>query len=96
MAEPSDELQNLFRLIAIECLLSEMLTIRYLAAPDPVAAASAHRQYMRKIWSETAASFLGNAADSELMVGGIGDAIDELIERAGQSAARKVGEPRQP
>jgi hypothetical protein len=95
MAEPSHELRNLFRLIAIEVLLTETLAIRYLGTPDPVAAAAVHREHMRQIWSQVAAPFLRNAADSELAVGEIGDVIDELIEHAAQTAARIAGERRE-
>lgn len=96
MAEPSNELRNHFRLIAIEFLLSETLAVRYLATSDPVAAAAVHREHMREIWSQAAAPFLRDAGDSELAVGEIGDAIDELIDQAAQAVTRIMGERRKP
>jgi hypothetical protein len=96
MAEPDEEVTNLFRLIAIEVLLTETLAIRYLGTSDPVGAAATHREHMRQVWSQVAAPFLQNAADSELVIGGIGDAIDELIERAAQMASGMAGEQQKP
>ena len=63
MPNERDALDQLLRLIAIEILLAEMLTSRYLASDDPVATARAHRQHMRTVLSAVAVPGLGNAAE---------------------------------
>ena len=89
-------MSDAFRLAAVELLVIDTLTSRYLSSPDPVAIATGHREHMRDVLSQTALPFLGGAGASELVVGGVGDAIDFLIELACETTHRKVGERRQP
>jgi hypothetical protein len=94
MADPQDEMESLFKLMAVQLLMIDTLASRYLATPDPVATATAHREHMRKVLSGISLPFLGNPGASELFVGGIGDEIDRMIENAGQTVARRVDEQR--
>ncbi len=94
MLNEQDAMDQHFRLIALELLMIDLLESRYLASPDPVATAHAHREHMRNVLSEVALPGLGSASASELAVGGVGDAIDRLLENAGQTAARRADELR--
>jgi len=84
MADERYELEQLFRLMAIEFLITNMLSGQYLASSDPVSTANEHRDRLRRLLSEISLPPLGDAARSELVVGGFGDAIDRLLENAGQ------------
>ena len=90
MADQRDELEQLFRLMAVEFLVTHMLSGRYLASPDPVSTANNHRDRLRRLLSEISLPPLGDAARSELAVGGFGDAIDRLLENAGQITRLRV------
>src|SRR5215469_7118865 len=89
MADDRYELEQLFRLMAVEFLITDMLANRYLASPDPVSTARKHRDRIRKVLSEVSLPPLRDAAKSELAVGGFGDAIDRLLENAEQMARLK-------
>jgi hypothetical protein len=90
MADDHYDLEQLFRLMAVEFFITDMLANRYLASPDPVSTAREHRDRIRKLLSEISLPRLGDAAKSELAVGGFGDAIDRLLENAGEMACLKV------
>jgi hypothetical protein len=85
-----------FRLMAVEMLMIDMLTSRYLSTPDPVATAAEHREHIRNVLSQIAVPFLRDAGASEFVIGEIGDAIDLLITIAGETAGLRVDEQRQP
>jgi hypothetical protein len=88
---PHLDLKTLSKLIAIEALVVEMLTIRYLADPDPIAAANAHRLVWRRALTETPLPFLGD--DASLLSGEVADAVDQMIDAAAQRAARARESP---
>jgi hypothetical protein len=88
------EIKTICRSIALEVLIVELLAHHYLRAPDPIAAAAAHREHMRNTWSQIAAPFLHDPAASELIVGEIGDAIDEFIKLAAEGVTRIASEQR--
>src|SRR5215831_2961165 len=90
MADEHYELEQLFRLMAVEFLVTDMLSGRYLASPDPISTANEHRDRLRRLLSEISLPPLGDAARSELVVGGFGDAIDRLLENAGQMTRLKL------
>lgn len=86
------ELDRLFRSIALEVLIVDLMANCYLNTSDPVATAAAHRDHMRDTWSQIAAPFLRDPGDSELIIGGVGDAIDRLMQMASNAVARMVNE----
>lgn len=86
-----EALEKLTRLMAVELLLTEMLATRYSADPNPVAAANVHRESWRQCLAQVSLPFIKDAGLSELAVGGVGDAIDRLIEIAGEMAVRRLG-----
>ena len=79
------EVDKLARLMAVELLVIEMLAVRYLADPDPAAAANTHRLAWRQ-WLDAPMPFLGEAAP--LVAGEVADAIDRLSQIAAERAAR--------
>jgi hypothetical protein len=91
----SDELDNLCRLMALEFLMMDTLALRYLASSEPLSAASAHREHLREVLREISLPPVVGV-DWELVIGKIGDAVNLLVRQAGQSAARRAEERRQP
>ena len=78
---------TLVKTLALELLVIDLLSARYLTFPDPAAAAAQHREHMRNLLSAVAVPGL-DAALSDLAIGEIGDAMDMVIENAGDSAKR--------
>ncbi len=94
MTNPNDELDRLLQMMALELLLVDMLVSRYLASPDPLAAAREHRAHIQSVLSTVAFPYAANPAESELVVGGLGDKIDMLLESAGQTVVQRMDERR--
>jgi hypothetical protein len=89
------ELRKVSSLMALEFLMIDTLSARYLASPDPVAAAKAHRKHLRQVLSELSMPTVGGM-DWALVIDEMGNAIDRIVEEAGQNAARRMEERRQP
>ena len=91
----SDEANGIqCRLLAIEYLIAEMLSHRYLSAADPSAAATAHRRDARNAMTEALVEvmpklFPDDPASTALAVVGVGDEIELIIEIAGEISAAK-------
>ncbi len=91
----SDEANGLqCRLLAIEYLIAEMLSQRYLSTADPSAAATAHRLDARDAMTEALKEampqlFPNDPTQTEIAVAGVGDAIEFIIDIAGEISAAK-------
>jgi hypothetical protein len=94
MSIPNEELDRVLQTMALELLLVDMLVSRYLASPDPLTTAREHRAHIQSVLSTVAFPYAANPAESELVVGGLGDKIDTLLENAGQMVARRMDERR--
>jgi hypothetical protein len=83
------EIRDAFRLMAIEVLMLDLLSHRYLSCDDPVETAKRHRAHMRSVLRHAELPFLGNAETADAARRGIADAIDALIEMASQNLGEK-------
>jgi hypothetical protein len=94
MADNAD-FSLLVKILALEALVIDLTSREYLRHPDPAGVAATHRAHMRQVFERLAIPGL-DAAASDHAVGEIAEAIDQILENAGQTAIRIADERRRP
>jgi hypothetical protein len=82
------DVKRLARQMALELLVTDLLALHFLRSGNVTEVAAAYRAGLRKIIDQQAIPGL-DPAQSALVVGELGDALDEIVAEAQAAAARK-------
>jgi hypothetical protein len=86
MAEDSSELRALFKLPALELLVTDIICQEYLRHADPAEAAATHRARMREVFDGIAPDL--DVGSSGYAVEILREAIEEVLKAAAKMASR--------